>query len=575
MSTQIELPNWAQEFSRKYRGRTLTTFNLHGNVRDYVGHKLPDGKSNYTSISTFLDTVLFAQRDMVIHFDMAQGMTFATPEMRAEFMRITAMIDSVRGTDYAKGLPRDVVLALDLFWAYIKTRLLAGKPEQKRIALVIDRADIVFPNSDPGYASTADRSALVSLLQIASNPEVIANDITIVLLCENIALLNIEIRRTPFGTAIHIPLPNDVERREYLLRLNAQEELDYTSEVLAKICKHTAGLSRVQMRTILAEARTIGADISDGRFVGQRKREIVQQECSGLLEFVEPRYDLSLVAVHHRAVAMLKCDADLIRKGFLDAVPMGYLITGPFGCGKTFTIMAFAGEVGMPCVIMKNFRDKWQGSTEANLEKIIRLLEGLAPVFVIIDEADAALGDRDNEGDSGVSNRVFSTLVSFMGNTDNRGKIIWCLLTNRPDLLTVDVKRQGRCEQHIPLFLPQSVADYEDLFSVLKKKLKINISVDKLCEVADMVKLNFSGADLEAVLIRAKGAALLNGKDTIDKDTLKAAIDDFIPPAYPLEIEYQTLVAIAESTSRALIPEKLLRDQTALAMRIAELKVYM
>ncbi len=75
-------------------------------------------------------------------------------------------------------------------------------------------------------------------------------------------------------------------------------------------------------------------------------------------------------------------------------------------------------------------------------------------MVVIIDEADAALGDRDQDGDSGTSSRVFAMIAAQMGDTRYRGRILWMLLTCRPDLLPIDIKRQGRAEVHIPLFYP-------------------------------------------------------------------------------------------------------------------------
>ena len=59
----------------------------------------------------------------------------------------------------------------------------------------------------------------------------------------------------------------------------------------------------------------------------------------------------------------------------------------------------------------------------------------MGPVVVVIDEADAALGNREAGGDSGTSSRVFSMIASQMGDTRYRGKLIWMLLTSRPDLL--------------------------------------------------------------------------------------------------------------------------------------------
>ena len=83
------------------------------------------------------------------------------------------------------------------------------------------------------------------------------------------------------------------------------------------------------------------------------------------------------------------------------------------------------------------------GETEGNLERILTVLRAMGPVVVVIDEADAALGNRQADGDSGTSSRVFSMLAAQMGDTLYRGKLIWMLMTSRPDLLPIDLKRQG------------------------------------------------------------------------------------------------------------------------------------
>ena len=153
--------------------------------------------------------------------------------------------------------------------------------------------------------------------------------------------------------------------------------------------------------------------------------------------------------------ARLRRAAQAILAGRLRGVPMGYLIAGPVGSAKTFLVNCFTGEIGFPCVKFLNFRSQWQGVTEGNLEKILKLLQAMWPVGVIIDEADAFLGDRNQQGDSGTSNRVFAQFASFMGNTEYRGKIVWFLITSRPDLLPVDLKRQGRAEEHLALFYPR------------------------------------------------------------------------------------------------------------------------
>ncbi|MDB4314040.1 ATP-binding protein, partial [Akkermansiaceae bacterium] len=104
---------------------------------------------------------------------------------------------------------------------------------------------------------------------------------------------------------------------------------------------------------------------------------------------------------------------------------MGYLFCGPVGTGKTYLAECLAGSAGVPVIVLKNFRDRWVGSTEANLEKIFSLLHALGRCMVFVDEADQALGKRAaGSGDSGVSSRVYSMMAKEMSNPRNRGRIV-------------------------------------------------------------------------------------------------------------------------------------------------------
>ena len=282
------------------------------------------------------------------------------------------------------------------------------------------------------------------------------------------------------------------------------------------------------------------------------KKQLIESQCPGLIEFIEPKLDLSLVAGHFAAKKRLADDASLIRRGELDAVPMGYLICGPVGVGKTFIALCYAGTVGIPCVAIKNFRSKYVGETEANLEKILRVLSELGPVGVIIDEADAAVGNRGASGDSGTSARVFAQLASQMGDTRYRGHMIWFLLTCRPDLLPVDLKRQGRCEEHIPLFYPETPEERKDMFLAMGRKLKLNLTPDMI-PALDQAR-SLSGADIESLLTRSRREALILDQP-LSRDILQKAYENFNSPRGP-EHELQWLAAILECSDLRYLPEK-------------------
>lgn len=76
--------------------------------------------------------------------------------------------------------------------------------------------------------------------------------------------------------------------------------------------------------------------------------------------------------------------------------------------------------------------------------------------MVFVDEADQVTGKRITGDETGISGRVYAMLAKEMSDTANRGKIFWIFATSRPDLVEIDLKRQGRLDVHIPLFPPES-----------------------------------------------------------------------------------------------------------------------
>jgi ATP-dependent 26S proteasome regulatory subunit len=139
-----------------------------------------------------------------------------------------------------------------------------------------------------------------------------------------------------------------------------------------------------------------------------------------------------------------------------------------------------------------------------------------------------------------------------MGNTDYRGRIIWMLLTSRPDLLPIDLKRQGRAEVHIPLFYPHDSQEVAKMFHVLADKNQIALAPDAVPPVA--ADGGLSGADIESIVLGAQRRALADQRNSVSKEDLQTAMDDFIPSAQGLEKEMQELVAVLECTDREFLP---------------------
>ncbi len=513
-----------------------------------------DGARIYPPLRRFLTDDLFAARDVVVFYDRSAGIHFADAASRRDFSRALAGEERLAGTEYENNLPKAPNKVFELLEDYFRLRLSNGT----RVACVIDYAETVAPMAEASMYSAQDRQSLVYLQKWSRDSLFLESDFTLTLLTENLTDLNQQLVQSPHTAEIYVPIPEGDDRQAYIDwaldergdRFRAHS--DVPPEALAQ---NTAGLNYTQLRTILADVlenqnRLTAATLSD------LKKEFIEAEAYGMLEFIETDNSLDLIAGHNEAKDHLRQAAHAVQTGRHDVLPMGYLVSGPVGCGKTFLINCFAGEIGIPMVKLKNFRSQWQGVTEGNLEKILNLLEAMTPVAVLIDEADAALGDRDAQGDSGVSQRVFSQIVSFMSDPAHRGRVIFFLVTARPDLMPVDLKRQGRAEEHLSLFYPHTRADREELLRVMMRRTGVDLPIEAVPPELLEGERTYSGADMEAVLTRAAFRAAGSNNGTVTPALLQETVNDFIPPTYPTEVELQQLAAVLECTSRDLLPER-------------------
>jgi SpoVK/Ycf46/Vps4 family AAA+-type ATPase len=244
---------------------------------------------------------------------------------------------------------------------------------------------------------------------------------------------------------------------------------------------------------------------------------------------------------------------------------MGYLLCGPVGTGKTYMVECLAGEAGVPVVKLKNFRDKWVGSTEGNLEKIFRLLHALGRCYVFVDEADQALGKRDSgNSDSGLSGRIYSMLAEEMSNTHNRGKILWVLASSRPDLIEVDLKRPGRIDVKIPIFPTTTAAESFHLIRALAKRRGLAIEESHFAELEPMLPLLLTPGAAEALAIKVYRLARVESIEPFA--ALKSCLIDYQNPVPPEVMEFQMQLAIREASDLDFVPPTLRGSNHAAAV---------
>jgi len=550
------LPAWAEELANKYRSKTANVYILHGNIRDFLPHKKKEGEFTFKRVQDYISEILFGNKEIIAFYDSSKGLTFCEPHMEKNYLAAAPQLAVSPEYDTGDFLSNDP----ECCFPYLEKYFLSQVPEDKKVkgrkVLIVDFAEHVVPAGDLIRLSDRDRYCMVTINRWATDPKFIRGDISIILLTENLSDISSRLTSSPSIVKISVPFPS-AKIRESFLKSEEEKgrlllEKGLTPDKLASI---TSGLNLMNLYRLASESFETEKPISLD-FMRLKKKELIESGAGGILEFMETSYDLSHVSGHDFVKKRFKNAAKAIKKGRPDVLPMGYLIAGPVGTGKSFMVSAFAGEIGIPMVKFRNFRTKWQGETESNLERVLNILTAMAPVGVMIDEADAFLGDRDQQGDSGTSNRVFAQIASFMGNTEYRGKIIWFLITCRPDLIPIDLKRQGRAEEHLALFYPETNKDREELFDTLVRKLDLDIRNFSISDLFKKYEYEYSGADLEAVLVRAKLIAAMADRVYVKREDMEEAMNDFVPAAYPHEVELQNLVAVLECTSKEMLPTR-------------------
>jgi AAA+ superfamily predicted ATPase len=554
----MELPAWAEEMRDLFKSGSVSQFLLHGNVFDTV---ITPGvtESRLLSLSAFLDEVMFEKYEVILHYDRGKGIRATRgADDWGEWLKLAL-------GDQASSIVqlREPGAAMELIDRYLLRTLnlqsLRGRDYgPHKIAVIIDYAEFVIPRGDPLQLGGAFSSNVVKVLGWANDPSILRSDVVTVLLAEGLHDLNSLVVENPHAAALNIPLPGEQEMSDYVKMLGATSlpDLPSKSEIPLDILgRRLTGLSRVGAYTVLARALKNEQSITSA-WLMRMKKERIEKECQGLLEFLESTYSLDNLSGSEDVKTWLREDAALMRKGVFYALPMGYLIAGRIGTGKTYLVQCWAGELGIPCVIFKNFRDRWVGATESNLEKIFSILRALGQVVVFVDEADQAAGKREGgDSDGGLSGRVYAMLAKEMSDTRNRGRIIWVFATSRPDLLEVDLKRQGRLDVHIPMFPPETTEEIHSLFMAVARKLKVALTESDIPDIP--IGLELGGNEIEGILVRAlRTQALSTAPQKPLRDILSAVLNEIRPSAHRLKLEYMDLIAVKECTDLRFLPQR-------------------
>jgi hypothetical protein len=539
------LPAWARTLVESYESNAASQFVIYGNISDRKVLPGPPG-ARLGGLSDFLLGVLLTRFEVVLSYDLGNGIRV---EKGAEiFSKWPHFQESQK--DWKA--PRAAVETITRYFRYCANLTRLNQPAVQ-VGCIIQNADLLVPALQGGW--DYELNALASLIRDWSNERLLAGHaLATFLLTENLNDLHPLIVNNPRIAQIKIDLPTASEILDGF-RVMALSYPVALSEVAADpgpVAEQLAGATLGALESVVKrkEHRKEKLAVAD---LAKLKKDLVEKDTNGLIEFVATSRTLDDICGLDKIKSWLRQDIALWQQNDTAALPKGYLLCGPVGTGKTFLVECLAGEASVPIVKMKNFRDKWVGSSEGNLEKIFRLIHALGRCYVFIDEADQALGRRDSSsGDSGVGGRIYSMLAEEMGSSTNRGRVIWVLASSRPDLIEVDLKRPGRVDVKIPLFPTTTPREGFDLLRSLcgKRGLAIPESSFPSLESSIPALLTPGAAEAFAVKIyrqvRTSSATL--------EEVLTESLAQYQSSISPEVMAFQIQIAASEATALEFVP---------------------
>jgi hypothetical protein len=542
----MSLPIWAQKLIALYESHAASQFLLYGNVNDRFLLTAGD-KRTLGTLYDFLTRVMMPRFDVILSYDLGNGVRV---ERGGE---ILTRWPAFKENPELPRAPRAAIEWLTRFFRYSANLARLGQ-DAYQIGFHMKAAHLVAP-ALPG-ALNYDLNALALLMRDWSADDQLArHSLVTFLIADNLHDLHALLVTNPRAASIEVPLPAPAELRDALEML-AADHGDTLAEFAPSFDSLAHQLTGSTLNSIenLLRTRTHARQALKGADLVAMRKELVEKDSAGLIEFIESKRTLDDYNAQDKLKRWLRQDLELWRRNDVDALPMGYLLCGPVGTGKTYLVECLAGEAGVPVVKLKNFRDKWVGSTEGNLEKIFRLLKGLGRCFVFIDEADQALGKREGgTSDSGLSGRIYGMFAEQMSNPANRGRIIWILASSRPDLIEVDLKRPGRVDVKIPIFPATNAVEGFALLRALAKRRGIVIEESDFAGLEPLIPQHLTPGAAEAIAVKVYRAVRTEGLSAVER--IPQRVDGYQNPVPPDVMQFQIALAAREASDGDFVPD--------------------
>lgn len=333
-------------------------------------------------------------------------------------------------------------------------------------------------------------------------------------------------------TVLQFNLPLESEINQELTRLVTSLNLKIDQQLFESLTRACQGLSLERIRRVLSKIIATHKTIDEKSIdvlLSEKKQIISQTEILEYWAVNEKIDDIGGVDKLKEWLKKRKTSFGLKASNYGLPTPRGLLLVGIQGTGKSLTAKAIASEWQLPLLkldVGKLFGGI-VGESESRLRQMIDVAETLSPCILWIDEIDKAFSNSDNKGDSGTSNRVLATFISWLS---EKTKPVFVVATaNNVDMLPLEIIRKGRFDEIFFLDLPE-FNEREQIFKIHIQEFRPNSW--KLFDYTKLAQLSetFSGAEIRQSVIEAMYHAFDEERE-FTTDDICIALNELIPLA--------------------------------------------
>lgn len=511
-------------------------------------------ESNYVSLETVIIEHL-RNTYTVVALDMV-GLDFTNPADQSELPSLLYDDPDIRSRPLAKKAEERFIerlastkyaplsamaLLREIMYAKVKR-----SGETKPLCVLIRHAGALFPARELGSLDQQDRQRLVFFLNWITSDDLQRSSNLFLLVEGSRSEINQAITGSPLCRHIQLQLPNEEERLNFMRSNGKKFRPELLDTSLEQFAAATAGLPLTQLEDLVEVASAENRKVT-GKDVVSAVNTALQGLLGNIVTFKPADHTLADV-IGYDAVKQVLLEALADCDDPETAVP-GFLVSGPNGVGKTWIMEALANDSGWVVIELSGLRDSEFGATEKLFEQFRMVAKTFGRILVNVDEAHTAFSSIHSSQSHEVEKRLSGNVVKMMGDPGNHGKILWSLMTSRPDELDPDILSR-LCSVQVPIFDLEG-EDRKQYIKELFARKRIELSNEELVQVVETTK-HYSNRDLSFFLKSYIGRRKRNPElKIVDMLKMWRAGDSI-----QRKRRFQELLALQHCTYPNLIPER-------------------